>query len=154
MSPPTSLYRLRRAVAGLAVLPALSRGALARTYAAYEVVSDQRAGLQVWLPRGLPPLLGVGPLQVLGVGDGSVDAPLAADGRGGSTPGSSRPQRRRPDSRPGSPRWTPILSLSPPWPVRSADREATVAADLVHFVHSLYHYRAGFLISDPNRRVA
>ncbi|HWM01430.1 MAG TPA: hypothetical protein VNP92_03735 [Actinophytocola sp.] len=69
------------------MLPELSGPRYARTHAAYEAVSDQRAGLQAWLPRELPPLLVTGPLRVLGVGvgDGSVDAPLAAalaaDGR-------------------------------------------------------------------------
>jgi hypothetical protein len=87
LGPSTSLHRLRQTVAGSSVLPELSGPRYASTHAAYEATSDQRAGLQAWLPRELPSLLGVEPLRVLGVGvgDGSVDVPLAAaltaDGR-------------------------------------------------------------------------
>jgi hypothetical protein len=38
-------------VAGSPALPELSGANYARTHAAYEAASDQRAGLQAWLPR-------------------------------------------------------------------------------------------------------
>jgi hypothetical protein len=104
-------------VAGSPALPELSGANYARTHAAYEAASDQRAGLQAWLPRELPSLLGAGPLQVLGVGvgDGSIDAPLAAalaaDGR--------------------EVRYTGVEP--------HAASAAGFAARLVHFVHSLYY---------------
>lgn len=104
-------------MAGSPALPELSGANYARTHAAYEAASDQRAGLQAWLPRELPSLLGAGPLQVLGVGvgDGSIDAPLAAalaaDGREVGYTG-----------------------VEP-----HAASAAGFAARLVHFVHSLYY---------------
>jgi hypothetical protein len=72
---------LREAVAVAPGLRGLSAERYARTHAAYEAASDQRARLQAWLVRELAPLLaGTDPVRVLGVGvgDGSVDAPLAA----------------------------------------------------------------------------
>jgi len=145
LSPSTSLHRLRQAVADSSVLPELSGPRYARTHAAYEAVSDQRAGLQAWLPRELPPLLVTGPLRVLGVGvgDGSVDAPLAAalaaDGRRVDYTGIE-----------------PHAASAAGFAVRLAaldadaltvttvagafaDYEAAELADLMHFVHSLYY---------------
>ncbi len=151
LSPSTSLHRLRQAVAGSPELPELCGTRYARTHAAYEAASDQRAGLQEWLPRELPPLLGAGPLlgaeplRVIGVGvgDGSVDAPLAAalaaDGRRVHYTGVEP----HPASAAGFAARLAALdadSLSVTTVADAfADHEAAVPADLVHFVHSLYY---------------
>ncbi len=132
-------------MADLPGLPALSGAHYAVTHAAYEAASDQRAGLQAWLPRELPPLLDARPLQVLGggVGDGSVDAPLAAalaaDGRqvhytgiepyAASAAGfAARLGALDADS----------LTVTTGGGV-FADHEAAIPVDLVHFVHSMYY---------------
>lgn len=144
-TPSLSLHRLRQAVADSPALPELSGAHYARTHAAFEAASDQRAGLQAWLPRELPPLLGAGPLQVLGVGvgDGSIDAPLAAalaaDGRevgytgvephAASAAGfAARLGALDADS-------LAVTTVAGAF----AAHEAAVPADLVHFVHSLYY---------------
>ncbi|MGH3997676.1 MAG: methyltransferase domain-containing protein [Pseudonocardiaceae bacterium] len=151
LSPTTSLNRLRQAVARSPALPELSGLHYARTHAAYEAASDQRAGLQAWLPRQLPPLLDAGPphggepLRVLGVGvgDGSVDAPLAdalaAQGR----------RVRYTGIEPHAMSAAGFVVRLAALPADSltvtavagefADHEAAVPADLVHFVHSLYY---------------
>jgi SAM-dependent methyltransferase len=140
-TPSISLHRLRQAVADSPALPELSGAHYARTHAAFEAASDQRAGLQAWLPRELPPLLGAGPLQVLGVGvgDGSIDAPLAADGREvgytGVEPHAASAlgfAARLGALAAGSLAVTTVAGAF-------ADHEAAVPADLVHFVHSLYY---------------
>jgi SAM-dependent methyltransferase len=139
------LYRLRQVVAGSPVLPELSGVRYAYTHAAYEAASDQRAGLQAWLSRELSPLLGAEPLRVIGVGvgDGSVDAPLvaalAADGRqveyigidphAASVAGfAARLSALDIDS-------LTVTAVAGAF----ADHEAAIPADLVHFVHSLYY---------------
>ncbi|MGH3785716.1 MAG: methyltransferase [Pseudonocardiaceae bacterium] len=145
LSPSTSLHRLRQAVAGSSGLPELSGARYALTHAAYEAASDQRACLQAWLPRELPPLLGAKPLRVVGVGvgDGRVDAPLAAalvaDGRrveytgiephAASAAGfAARLAALDADS-------LTVTTVAGAF----ADHEAAVPGDLVHFVHSLYY---------------
>lgn len=143
--PSTSLHRLRQAVAGSPALPELTGEHYARTHAAYEAASDQRAGLQAWLPRELPPLLGTGPLQVLGVGvgDGSIDAPLAAalaaDGREVDYTGVEPHAASAAEfaARLGA---LDADSLAVNTVAGAfADHEAAAPADLVHFVHSLYY---------------
>ncbi|MGH3902107.1 MAG: methyltransferase domain-containing protein [Pseudonocardiaceae bacterium] len=145
LSPSTSLHRLRHAVAGSPVLPELSGTRYARTHAAYEAASDQRTELQAWLPRELPPLLGAEPLRVIGVGvgDGSVDAPLAA---------ALAAHGRRVDYTGIEPHATSAAGFAARLAALDAgsltvttvadafaDHEAAVPVDLVHFVHSLYY---------------
>jgi hypothetical protein len=77
------LARLRTVVAGGPPLPALGPVRYAETHAVWEAASDQRARLRDWLIAELPPLVDHvqdRPVAVLGVGvgDGSVDGPLAA----------------------------------------------------------------------------
>ena len=145
LSPSTSLHQLRQAVAGSSALPDLSGVHYAYSHAVYEAASDQRASLQTWLPRELPPLLGAGPLRVIGVGvgDGSVDAPLAAalatnhrqveyvgiEPHAASAAGF--------EARLGS-LDTGCLTVTT---VAGAfdDYEPAGSADLAHFVHSLYY---------------
>ncbi|MGH3934842.1 MAG: class I SAM-dependent methyltransferase [Pseudonocardiaceae bacterium] len=151
LSPTTSLHRLRQAVACSPALPGLSGVHYARTHAAYEAASDQRAGLQAWLSRELPPLLDAGPphggepLRVLGVGvgDGSVDAPLAA---------ALAAQGRRVRYTGIEPHAVSAAGFAARFAELDADslivttvagtfadHEAAVSVDLVHFVHSLYY---------------
>ncbi|PZS12270.1 MAG: hypothetical protein DLM60_22700 [Pseudonocardiales bacterium] len=151
LSPFTSLHQLRQAVAGSAALPDLSGVHYAYSHAAYEAASDQRASLQEWLPRELSPLLGAGPwlgtepLRVIGVGvgDGSVDAPLAAalatDGRQveytGIEPHAASAAGF--EARLGALDADSLTVTT----VAGAfdDYEAPAPVDLVHFVHSLYY---------------
>ena len=141
----TSLYRLRQEVAGSSVLPALSGAYYARAHAAYEAASDQRAGLQAWLARELPPLLGAEPLRVLGVGvgDGSVDAPLAAALAADGCRVEYTGIEPHAASAAGFAARLGMLdadSLTVTTVVGAfADHEAAEPADLVHFVHSLYY---------------
>ena len=148
LSPSTSLHQLRQAVAGSSALPDLSGVHYAYSHAAYEAASDQRASLQTWLPRELPPLLGAGPLRVIGVGvgDGSVDAPLAAalatnhrqveyvgiEPHAASAAGF--------EARLGS-LDTGCLTVTTAAGAFD-DYEPAGSADLVHFVHSLYYMNA------------
>ncbi|MGH3870446.1 MAG: class I SAM-dependent methyltransferase [Pseudonocardiaceae bacterium] len=145
LSPSTSLHRLRQAVAASSLLPELCGVHYARTHAAYEAASDQRVLLQAWLPRVLPPLLGTGPLRVLGVGvgDGSVDAPLAAalaaDGRRvdytGIEPHVTSAARFAARLAELGVDFLTVTAVAGEF----AQYEATGPADLVHFVHSLYY---------------
>jgi SAM-dependent methyltransferase len=145
LSPSASLHQLRQAVAGSAALPDLSGVHYAYSHAAYEGASDQRASLQAWLPRELPPLLGAGPLRVIGVGvgDGSVDAPLAA---------ALATDDRRVDYTGIEPHAASAAGFEARLGALDADcltvttvagafddYETDVPADLVHFVHSLYY---------------
>jgi len=139
------LHQLRQAVAGSAALPDLSGVHYAYSHAAYEAASDQRASLQKWLPRTLPPLLGAGPLRVIGVGvgDGSIDATLAAvlatDGRQvdytGIEPHAASAAGF--EARLGALHADSLTVTA----VAGAfdDYEAAEPVDLVHFVHSLYY---------------
>ncbi len=127
------------------MLPELSGARYALTHAAYEAASDQRTGLQEWLRRELPPLLDAEPLRVLGVGvgDGSVDAPLAAalaaDGRRVEYTGIE------PHATSAAGFAAQLAALNADSLTVTAvagefaDHEAAVPADLVHFVHSLYY---------------
>lgn len=145
LSRSTSLSQLRHVVAGSPALPELSGAAYALAHAAYEEASDQRATLQEWLPRELPPLLGPGPLRVLGVGvgDGSVDAPLAAalaaDGRTVQYTGVEP----HPASAAGFAARLGALDAdcltTNAVAGAFADYEADEPVDLVHFVHSVYY---------------
>ena len=140
------LDRLRAEVAGSAPLPALSPGRYASTHAAYEAASDQRLRLQEWVVRELPPLLAeCDPVRVVGVGvgDGSVDAPLAgalaAGGRGVRYTGV---EPHAPSALGFAER---LSALAAPALVPSvvigdfAAHDPGHPADLVHFLHSLYY---------------
>lgn len=145
LSQSTSLHRLRQAVAGTPALPELSGAYYARTHAAYEAASDQRVELQVWLPGELPPLLGAGPLRVLGVGvgDGSVDAPLAAALAAGGRQVDYTGIEPHEASAAGFAERLGALatdSLTVTTVAGAfADHEPTTPVDLIHFIHSLYY---------------
>lgn len=146
MGPPLPLDGLRARIIDRPALPALSPERYALTHAIYEAASDQRSRLQSWLATALPPMLGTcDPVRVVGVGvgDGSVDAPLAAalaaDGR----------QVRYTGVEPHPPSAAKFASrlndldvdaLTPTVVIGDfADHDAGHPADLVHFVHSLYY---------------
>ena len=126
-------------------LPELSGTRYARTHAAYEAASDQRAELQAWLPQELPPLLGAEPLRVIGVGvgDGSVDAPLAAALAANGlrvTYTGVEPHAMSAAVFPARLAALDADSLTVTTVADAfADHEAAVPVDLVHFVHSLYY---------------
>lgn len=131
---------------GAPALPPLSGERYALTHAAYEAASDQRPRLQAWLARELPPLLaGCDPVRVVGVGvgDGSVDAVLAAalavDGRRIRYTGVEP----HPASAVGFAGRLAALDnddLIPTVVIGDfADHDAGYPADLLHFVHSLYY---------------
>ncbi len=116
------------------------------THATYEAASDQRPRLQKWLATELPPLLaGRDPVRVVGVGvgDGSVDAPLAAmlavDGRRVHYTGV---EPHAPSAAGFAERLNGlgVQALIPTVVIGDfADHDAGHPADLVHFVHSLYY---------------
>ena len=140
------LDRLRAEVRRTPALPTLTGERYAITHAAYEAASDQRALLQEWVARELPPLLvDRDPVRVVGVGvgDGSVDAvlaaALAADGRrvlyAGVEPHapSAVGFAGRLAARPAPPHVPPVpiaCFAAPPGGPHTAH---------VHFVHSLYY---------------
>lgn len=140
------LDRLRAAVSAAPPLPALTGERYAHTHAAYEAASDQRPLLQEWLARALPPLLaGRDPVRVVGVGvgDGSVDAPLAAalaaNGRAVRYTGV---EPHAPSAMGFAGRLAALHAdtLTPSVVIGDfADHDAGHPADLVHFVHSLYY---------------
>ncbi len=144
--PALPLDGLRAQMLDQPVLPALSAERYAQTHALYEAASDQRPRLQSWLSTALPPMLGgVDPVRVVGVGvgDGSVDAPLAAalavGGRRVRYTGVEPhpPSAARFASRLNgldAPALTPTVVIGD-----FADHDAGHPADLVHFVHSLYY---------------
>ncbi len=131
---------------GIPPLPPLTGERYALTHAAYEAASDQRPLLQEWLARALPPLLtGCDPVRVVGVGvgDGSVDAPLAralaADGRHVRYLGV---EPHAPSAMGFAGRLAALHAetLTPSVVIGEfADHDAGHPADLVHFVHSLYY---------------
>jgi SAM-dependent methyltransferase len=140
------LDRLRGEVSGTAPLPALTGERYALTHAAYEAASDQRPRLQEWLARALPPLLvGLDPVRVVGVGvgDGSVDAPLAAAlAAGGRRVRYTGVEPHAPSAMGFAGRLAALhtASLVPSVVIGDfADHDAGHPADLVHFVHSLYY---------------
>lgn len=140
------LDRLREEVRGTAPLPALSGERYALTHAAYEAASDQRPRLEAWLARELPPLLaGIDPVRVVGVGvgDGTVDAVLAAalasDGRRVHYTGVE-PHAASAVGFAGRLAALAVSALIPTVVIGDfADHDAGAPADLVHFVHSLYY---------------
>ncbi len=140
------LDRLREEVRGTAPLPALTGERYALTHAAYEAASDQRPRLEAWLARELPPLLaGIDPVRVVGVGvgDGTVDAvlaaALAADGRRVHYTGVE-PHAASAVGFAGRLAALAVSALIPTVVIGDfADHDAGAPADLVHFVHSLYY---------------
>ena len=151
MRPSSTIPALARLEALLVDVPparALSPAYYARTHAAYEARSDQRTLVRAWMTDAVPRLVEHHtdrPLDVLGVGvgDGSIDGPLAArlaaEGRAvryhGIEPHAASLERfvRRLEA------------------LRHERLEVTGVAtdlassavdgpyDLVHFVHSLYY---------------
>lgn len=150
MGPPVALDGLRAQTLDRPVLPALSPQRYAETHARYEAASDQRSRLQTWLATELPPRLAWmsadrDPVRVVGVGvgDGSVDAPLAAalaaDGRRVHYTGV---EPHPPSAAKFAERLTAleIRTLTPTVVIgQFADHDAGHPADLVHFLHSLYY---------------
>jgi SAM-dependent methyltransferase len=143
---PSSLDRLRDEVRGTLPLPALTAERYAITHAAYEAVSDQRALLEEWLARELPPLLvDRDPVRVVGVGvgDGTVDAvlaaALAAEGRRVLYAGV---EPHAPSAVGFVARLAALAAaaLVPTVTIACfADHDGGTTTDLVHFVHSLYY---------------
>ena len=140
------LDRLREQVRGAPALPALSGARYALTHAVYEAASDQRPQLQNWLSRALPPLLAdCDPVRVVGVGvgDGSVDAPLAAAlAAGGRRVRYTGVEPHAPSAVGFAGRLDALghRTLTPTIVIGDfADHDAGHPADLVHFVHSLYY---------------
>ncbi len=141
-----SLDRLREEARGAPALPALTGERYAMTHAEYESSSDQRSLLTAWLARELPPLLaGCDPVRVVGVGvgDGSVDAvlaaALAADGRRVHYTGVE-PHAASAVGFAGRLAALDIAALVPTVVIGDfADHDAGFPVDLVHFVHSLYY---------------
>jgi SAM-dependent methyltransferase len=142
----TSWDLLREAASAAPALPALSAEQYARTHAVYEAASDQRVRLQAWLTGQLPPLLpGSDPVRVLGVGvgDGTVDAPLAA----ALVAGGRRVYYTGVEPHPASAaRFVGRLAalgadgLVPAVVIGEfADHDPGAPVDVVHFVHSLYY---------------
>ncbi len=143
---PRSLDLLREDVKGTRALPALTGERYAISHAAYEAASDQRALLMGWLARELPPLLlDREPLRVVGVGvgDGRVDAVLAA----ALAPDHARVHYTGVEPHLASavgfavrlaglaaPSLVPTVTIA-----LFADHDGGATADLVHFVHSLYY---------------
>lgn len=137
---------LRAAVAAAPDLPALTAEHYARTHAAYEAASDQRARLQAWLVRELAPqLAGADPVRVLGVGvgDGSVDAPLAAALAAGGRRVHYTGVEPHPASAVGFVARLAAVAADALVPAvvigDFADLDPGHPVDLVHFVHSLYY---------------
>ena len=146
--------RIRTLVPG--GLPALTPTEYARAHAVWEAASDQRAVLRDWLVAELPPLVAhvTGrPLGVLGVGvgDGSVDAAVAAAlAAGGRRVDYTGVEPHRPSAGAFARR---LAGLGlPGLTVRTEVGPFGAGAgggpvDLVHFVHSLYY------VPDPDAAV-
>lgn len=138
-----------RALAG-GGLPPLSPTRYAQAHATWEAASTQRALLRDWLVAELPPLVGHvvdRPLVVLGVGvgDGSVDAPLAAAlAAGGRRVDYVGVEPHLPSASTFAIRLGALglagLAVSAQVADYGADDRAE-PVDLVHFVHSLYYVR-------------
>jgi len=150
LSSTAPLDLLRAAVGVAPALPALSGAEYARTHAVFEAASDQRSRLQAWLVRELAPLLAgprgpLDPVRVVGVGvgDGSVDAPLAVALAGDGRRVHYTGVEPHPASAIGFA--TRMAGLDLPALVPAvvvgdfADHDPGRAVDLVHFVHSLYY---------------
>ncbi len=146
MGPPVPLDGLRAQVLDRPALPALSSERYALTHALYEAASDQRPLLQRWLATELPPLLaGRDAVRVVGVGvgDGSVDAPLAAAlGADGRRVHYTGVEPHAPSAAGFAERLNSLgmRALIPTVVIGDfADHDVGHPADLVHFVHSLYY---------------
>lgn len=146
MSVSAPIDLLRAAVDGEPPLPALSDERYARTHAAYEAASDQRALLQDWVARVLPPMLvDRNPVRVVGVGvgDGSVDVTLAAAlALGGRRVHYTGVEPHVPSAVGFAGRLAALgaAALTPTVVIGAfVDHDAGYPADLVHFVHSLYY---------------
>lgn len=135
-------------MAGLPPLPALTPARYAAAHAVYEAASDQRSRLQAWVATELPPLVDHvrdRPVAVLGVGvgDGSVDAPLAATlAAGGRRVDYTGVEPHAPSAGAFASRLA-LLDLPGLTVTTQVTDFASSAAggpvDLVHFVHSLYY---------------
>lgn len=143
---PVPLAGLRERVLEQPALPALSNERYAYTHARYEAASDQRRRLQEWLVTELPPLLtDREPVRVVGVGvgDGSVDEPLAAALAAGGRRVRYTGVEPHAASAAGFAERMSSLGLDALVPTvvigDFADHDAGHPADLVHFVHSLYY---------------
>ncbi|MDF2825897.1 MAG: ubiG 2 [Mycobacterium sp.] len=146
MGPPLPLDGLRAHIRDQPALPALSPQRYAQTHALYEAASDQRSRLQSWLATALPPMLtGRDPVRIVGVGvgDGSVDTPLAAAlAAGGRRVHYTGVEPHPPSAAQFASRLNAIDAqrLTPTVVIGDfADHDAGHPADLVHFVHSLYY---------------
>lgn len=143
---PIPLDHLRAQILDRPPLPALSGERYAVTHALYEAASDQRPRLQNWLASELPPLLADrDPVRVVGVGvgDGSVDEPLAAAlADGGRRVHYTGVEPHVPSAVGFAGRLNALgaRGLTPTVVIGEfADHDAGYPADLVHFVHSLYY---------------
>ena len=146
MGPVRPLEGIRAELLDQPALPALSPQRYAYTHALYEAASDQRARLQSWLATTLPPLLAdCDPVRVVGVGvgDGSVDAPLAAAlAAGGRRVHYTGVEPHPPSAAEFAARLNAldVPALVPTVVIGEfSDHDAGHPADLVHFVHSLYY---------------
>ena len=142
------MVQLRALLAGRPPLPALTPTRYAETHAIWEAASDQRGRLRDWLVTELPPLVAHvrdRPVAVLGVGvgDGSVDEPLAAAlGAGGRRVDYAGVEPHPPSAGAFAARLAglglPGLTIT----VQVTDFATAAGSgpvDLVHFVHSLYY---------------
>ena len=140
--------RLRALLAGSPPLPALTPTRYAETHAVWEAASDQRSRLRDWLvaelPRRVEHVRGR-PVAVLGVGvgDGSVDGPLAAAlAAGGRRVDYVGVEPHPPSAGAFASRLAnlglPALTVTTQVTDFASDF-GTGPVDLVHFVHSLYY---------------
>lgn len=146
MGPALPLDGLRAQILDLPALPALSPQRYAQTHSLYEAASDQRSRLQAWVATELPPgLVDADPVRVvgIGVGDGSVDAPLAAAlAVGGRRVHYTGIEPHPPSAADFAARLNALdeRTLTPTVVIGEfADHDAGHPADLVHFLHSLYY---------------
>ncbi|CAN5415147.1 hypothetical protein BH11ACT6_BH11ACT6_09440 [soil metagenome] len=146
MGPALPLDGLRAQILDLPALPGLSPQRYAQTHALYEAASDQRPRLQEWVAATLPPMFAdCDPVRVVGVGvgDGSVDAPLAAAlAAGGRRVHYTGVEPHPPSAADFAARLNALdeRTLTPTVVIGEfADHDAGHPADLVHFLHSLYY---------------
>jgi SAM-dependent methyltransferase len=144
------LARLEQATAQVGTVRGLSPERYAATHAAYEAASDQRTKLTAWMLAELPSLVAHvtdRPVAILGVGvgDGSVDRPLAAHLAADERPVDYHgvephaPSLATFEARLrglGRPRLRVTTSRSDFGEFREGG-----TFDVVHFVHSLYYVR-------------
>ncbi len=143
--PPTPRLRLPK---HFEVVRPLDPIRYAQTHAIFEAASDQRARIRDWLIATLPPRfaeIADRPLRVLGVGvgDGSIDAPLAAALAADERPVSY--EGVEPHDASAARFLQALESLALPGLKAAAsvssfaDFEGGGDRDLVHFIHSLYY---------------